>query len=353
MLLGWSLWNTTLYVRMQNLEELQSSLREYKDQLRLVEDHLKGSSPAATAGATTSVSDEERKELEKVKADLLEVISLTEDLVKDALPPQPQSCEASAQEREKEREKTKEKVDEAKASTSSVLPKELQENIRRNQAKAALLGTGPGKWAVGHRCEAFRMDQQRETEGGGEWREATVRSLHESSGNYVVEFKSDGHMQEASIELVRPHKEMLREEVYAPVAAPKRGLVAGEEELKASNMGLGTKIEVPKHLIVRPEDDERTRIKKKKILKSLKSKHRFAEMDRKQQNKKSDWQSFMKGKGSKKKKGFFTGRKRESIFKTSEDGQGKVGVVNSGKGLTDYKQSKRHEFDLPGEEDQD
>jgi survival-of-motor-neuron-related-splicing factor 30 len=84
----------------------------------------------------------------------------------------------------------------------------------------------------------------------------------------------------------------------------------------------------------------------------MKSKHRFAEMDRKQQSKKSDWQSFVKGKGSKKKKGFYTGRKRESIFKTSDDGQGRVGVVGSGKGLTNYKQTKRHEFEL-GDQEQD
>jgi survival-of-motor-neuron-related-splicing factor 30 len=324
---------------MQSLEELQSSLREYKDQLSLVEAHLKGSEDATS-------DDDERQELDKVRVDLLEVISLTEDLVKDALPPPStqQSPEGSSRQKEKGDD-----ADAAKASTSSVLPKELQENIRRNQAKAALLGTGPAKWAVGHRCEAFRVEQQQQqqTEGGGEWREATVRSLHESSGNYVVEFKSDGHMQEASVELVRPHREMLREEVYAPVAAPKRNQCAGAEDLAKTS---GEKREVPTNLIIRPDDDERTRIKKKKILKSMKSKHRFAEMDRKQQSKKSDWQSFVKGKGSKKKKGFYTGRKRESIFKTSDDGQGRVGVVGSGKGLTNYKQTKRHEFELDDQE---
>jgi len=81
----------------------------------------------------------------------------------------------------------------------------------------------------------------------------------------------------------------------------------------------------------------------------MKKKERFVEMDRAQQNKKSSWQSFNAAKGSKKKKGFFTGRKKESIFKTSA--QGRVGVTGSGKAATKPQpQRKRHDF-VPVEED--
>jgi len=89
-------------------------------------------------------------------------------------------------------------------------------------------------------------------------------------------------------------------------------------------------------------DDERTRVKKSKILKSLKKKERFSKLDKQQSDKKSNWQTFLKGKGSKKKKGFITGRKKESIFKTSDGG--KVGVTGSGKGVTDFQQRKKHKF---------
>ena len=35
--------------------------------------------------------------------------------------------------------------------------------------------------------------------------------------------------------------------------------------------------------------------------------------------------------------GFFSGRKKESIFKSPDDHRGKVGVTGSGKGLTDFQ----------------
>lgn len=42
--------------------------------------------------------------------------------------------------------------------------------------------------------------------------------------------------------------------------------------------------------------------------------------------------------------GFFTGRKKESMFAVPEGG--KVGVIGSGKGLTEYKKQTRHEFNV-------
>ena len=63
----------------------------------------------------------------------------------------------------------------------------------------------------------------------------------------------------------------------------------------------------PQWLEVQPEDDEKTRAKKRKLAKSYKSKIRFQKMDAQQREKQSSWLSFQKGKGTKKKAGFFTG----------------------------------------------
>lgn len=52
-------------------------------------------------------------------------------------------------------------------------------------------------------------------------------------------------------------------------------------------------------------------------------------MDLVQKEKQDSWKTFQTGKGSKKKPGFLTGTKKESIFASSE--QGKVGVIGSGK----------------------
>ncbi|RWW52509.1 hypothetical protein BHE74_00041067 [Ensete ventricosum] len=40
--------------------------------------------------------------------------------------------------------------------------------------------------------------------------------------------------------------------------------------------------------------------------------------------------------------GFFSGRKRESIFKSPDDPRGKVGVTGSGKGLTEFQKREKH-----------
>jgi hypothetical protein len=40
--------------------------------------------------------------------------------------------------------------------------------------------------------------------------------------------------------------------------------------------------------------------------------------------------------------GFFSGRKKESIFKSPDDYRGKVGVTGSGKGLTDFQRREKH-----------
>lgn len=61
------------------------------------------------------------------------------------------------------------------------------------------------------------------------------------------------------------------------------------------------------------------------------------------QNKRQNaWQQFQTTKGRSKKIGFFSGRKRESIFKSPDDPYGKVGVTGSGKGLTEFQKREKH-----------
>lgn len=59
----------------------------------------------------------------------------------------------------------------------------------------------------------------------------------------------------------------------------------------------------PQWLEIKAGDDEKTIARKKKLLKSYKSKKRFQEMDIKQKERQDNWQQFLKGKGSKPKKG--------------------------------------------------
>lgn len=63
----------------------------------------------------------------------------------------------------------------------------------------------------------------------------------------------------------------------------------------------------PQWLEVKDTDDEKTVARKRKLLKSYKSKIRFANKDMVQKQKQDNWQSFLKGKATKKKPGFLTG----------------------------------------------
>lgn len=138
-------------------------------------------------------------------------------------------------------------------------------------------------------------------------------------------------------------------EVYKGVAAPKRKRVEDaplvDEIPKVSYMfrldlcnlilTLHAIFASLQWLEIQPEDDEKTKAKKRKLLKSYKSKIRFAvcrgfhacccmttcassticlancmiaqKLDLKTKEKQNKWQDFISGKGSKKKTGFFTG----------------------------------------------
>ena len=50
------------------------------------------------------------------------------------------------------------------------------------------------------------------------------------------------------------------------------------------------------------------------------------------------------GAGAKKKSGFLTGRKKDSMFKVPEGSQAKVGVIGSGQSMTQYQKRARHDF---------
>lgn len=72
----------------------------------------------------------------------------------------------------------------------------------------------------------------------------------------------------------------------------------------------------PQWLVIKEDDDDKTVARKKKLIKSYKSKKRFHNMDMAQKKKADSWQSFNQGKGTKKKTGYFTG-KRALLFARS------------------------------------
>ncbi|XP_048231793.1 uncharacterized protein LOC8262560 isoform X4 [Ricinus communis] len=99
---------------------------------------------------------------------------------------------------------------------------------------------------------------------------------------------------------------------------------------------------LPAKLRINPDDTEEVKAAKRKKIHSFKSKMRFEQLEVVQNKRQNAWQQFQTTKGSSKKIGFFSGRKRESIFKSPDDPNGKVGVTGSGKGLTEFQRREKH-----------
>lgn len=99
---------------------------------------------------------------------------------------------------------------------------------------------------------------------------------------------------------------------------------------------------LPTKLLVDPNDPEDVKAAKRKKIHAFKSKARFEQLELAQNKRQNAWQQFQTTKGKAKKVGFFSGRKKESIFKSPDDHRGKVGVTGSGKGLTDFQRREKH-----------
>lgn len=303
---------------MESLDELRSNLVEYRTQLAQVEELL--------------LNEPNNEEYADIYNSLTEVIELTENLVKEARSKElvqehkeESQAEYSAPQSVQPRPRGNITTQAPSLQLPSILPPQVAQQIRSAQQKAALQGQAPAVWAIGARCQAVYS-------GDGEWYEATVKGVSDT-GDFVVSFDAYEHEESVSQQHAKPRSDS--EETYRGVSAPKRKRV---EEVPTE---IG---EMPKWLEIKETDNEKTKQKKKKLQKSYKSKKRFHDMDVATKQRQSSWMNFQKGKGQKKKTGFLTGRKKGSIFSISDDPEAKVGVVGSGKGMTDYKGPGRHDF---------
>mmetsp|Transcript_32608 Transcript_32608/g.91330 ORF Transcript_32608/g.91330 Transcript_32608/m.91330 type:complete len:227 (-) Transcript_32608:375-1055(-) len=106
---------------------------------------------------------------------------------------------------------------------------------------------------------------------------------------------------------------------------------------------------IPKNLAVQPDDSAEEVARKKKRIHVIKSRNRLVEKELEREGKKQNWKDFIDGKGKKKKKKGLV-RKRESIFKSPDSLDGRVGVTGSGRGLTENP-AKKPKFSKSGELD--
>ncbi|KAK4757490.1 hypothetical protein SAY87_018791 [Trapa incisa] len=283
-----------------SIDDLASSLSTYKDQLQQVRQLL--------------VDDPENAEYADMQKELEEVITLTEELLATA-----RQNEFSAQD--------------IRANVTD--PPSLSQTKGRGNNKMLQEGF-PGldeKLPIGSKIQAVYSED-------GEWYEATIEAY--TPNGYYVSYDGWGNKEEVDPDNVRA----IQESPVNPLLEAERVAEATKQAIKrkiaqAATVDFQPK-RLPEKLLIQPDDPEDVRVAKKKKIHAFKSKMRLEEREAAQNKKQNAWQQFQTTKGRAKKVGFFSGRKRESIFKSPDDPNGKVGVTGSGKGLTEFQKREKH-----------
>ncbi|GAB2231309.1 hypothetical protein Droror1_Dr00010314 [Drosera rotundifolia] len=174
----------------------------------------------------------------------------------------------------------------------------------------------------------------------GEWYNATI--VDTTLNGYYVLYDGWGNKEEVDPANIRP----IDDGAGNAILEAERQAEATRQALKrkiaqAAAVGFQSR-SLPAKLRINPDDPEDVKTAKRKKIHAFKSKARLEEKEVTQNKRQNAWQEFQNTKGRTKKVGFFSGRKRESIFKSPDDPTGKVGVVGSGKGLTDFQKREKH-----------
>ncbi|KAJ0960808.1 hypothetical protein J5N97_001309 [Dioscorea zingiberensis] len=279
-----------------SIDELASNLSTYKDQLREVRKLL--------------ADDPRNSEYADMEKELKEVISLTEELLATA-----------------------------KQSEIAGLVDQLDADVSPSEGqfdKTSPSTMEPGqhdRFSVGTKVQAVWSED-------GEWYDATIEAL--TPNGYYVHYDEWGNKEEVDPGNIRPIKEETMD-----------ALLEAEREAEATRQAIKRKIAqagvsdfqaraLPAKLRIDPNDPEDVKAAKKKKIHAFKSKVRLEQQEVVQNKRQNAWQQFQTTKGKAKKVGFFSGRKRESIFKSPDDPKGKVGVTGSGKGLTEFQKREKH-----------
>jgi len=165
---------------------------------------------------------------------------------------------------------------------------------------------------------------------------ASVESLTEQGA--VVRYSEYGNIEEVPLAFLRPSSS-------SSSAGAAAGAAGGKGTGKAdggAGAGAGLKlIPIPDYLQPKDTDTEEEKMRKLKKIKAIKNKNRVAQKEQDQAQAQQSWQSFV-SKGAKRG---LSGVKEvavgASIFKSSDDLGARVGVVNSGKGVTAVAGRKR------------
>ncbi|XAR49296.1 hypothetical protein NMG60_11032452 [Bertholletia excelsa] len=283
-----------------SIEEHASNLSTYREQLQQVRKLLD--------------DDPANSEYVDMEKELVEVIALTEELLATAKQSEHSGLGIGF-------------PDNASPSWNNTRAASQDEKEQRNISDLS------DKFPVGTKLQAVWSED-------GEWYDATVEAI--TPNGYYVSYDGWGNKEEVDGDNVRPIQE-----------GAINALAEAEKEAEATKQAIKRKIaqaaaadfqsrSLPAKLRIDPDDPEDVKAAKRKKIHAFKSKMRVEQLEVTQNKRQNAWQQFQTTKGRAKKVGFFSGRKRESIFKSPDDPSGKVGVTGSGKGLTEFQKREKH-----------
>lgn len=283
------------------------------------------------------VQDPSNEELLQLKGDLTEVIEMTEGI-----------------------------IDGAKGSSSQRIADEDEDAELERHLRAG--GRGGGIHIVTEEEEDLDPALQMRFEKGmgckamwssdGQWYSAVVTAVHPESGTYTVQFTGYGNVEQVTPSCIVAANEAPPGPSGAPAPAgvhggahgaavvatgSQRGVAAaggggGKAKKAAGGINPTAPIEIPPGLVIQETDTEDVKARKKKKLHIYKATIRKQQLEALTQKKQSNWKNFLNG--TKRKTGTFTNAKKKSMFATPDSLNGRVGVMNSGQGMTSFTERK-------------
>jgi survival-of-motor-neuron-related-splicing factor 30 len=162
--------------------------------------------------------------------------------------------------------------------------------------------------------------------------EGMVDSVGSFIGTYKIKFKSPGS---------KP-VDVLMQDIYIPDEL-KNKILKKKDILSQIVDSTTGQFLVPEHLKISDADDEKTKELKKKKLKGLKQLHKKSSEEKELDKRASSWKDFQAGASKIKSKKITTigVLSHKSIFASPDSIEGRVGVTNSGKGVTVYADTSK------------
>lgn len=299
-------------------EELRANLAEYKEQQRQLEELL--------------LDENGNEDYQALYDEVQEAIELTEAALAEHGAALQQADGAVGRKRKSRFEPAE--AGAPSTSAGAALPAKVLAQIAAAKARSALEGRGPLAWAIGGQCQARYSD--------GQWYPATILEVV-ADEQYVVQWDGwNGTTERVHISDAKPRDASS----YRGATGSVRKAIGQVSKEAVERFAKGEDVTVmPKWMEINETDSEKAKEKKKRAIKAWKKKAKFQRQDLESEKKATDWKSFITGKGKKKKTGFLTGSKKESMFAVPDNPRAKVGVIGSGQGMTNAP-TKRTRLDF-------